>query len=284
MNALGTGRLGHAYLFIGPGSVGKTPFAMEFAKAMLCMEPEEKRPCGHCRSCQRFEHNNHPDFRRIENDGSSIKIEQIRNLSKEAGYLPVLSQRKVFFLGEVELMTDVAANGFLKTLEEPPASVVFLGVTNDENKVLPTIRSRFQGVRLSPVPYNIIVEGLRNRGCSQEIAEALAKKSRGLPGQAISSLTLGESEVWDWGVAIEGRDLVALLKKAAETDKLHRQQAEIWLSELEAYYRGRLMGECKSNPRRVFEALTTIQIARERLAANVNTRLVYEGLFLQLCS
>lgn len=282
MRALKTGHLGHAYLFSGPAGVGKTTLAVEFAKAILCLD--KVGPCGVCRSCQLFDHSNHPDFRRINDEGSSVKIDQIREITREAGYLPVLSPRKVFFLGRLELMTEVAANGFLKTLEEPPASVVFLGVADDENSVLPTIRSRFQGVRLSPVSQEAIAGALIAQGCEPLKAQGLAESSRGLPGVALLSLTQEDEGSWGWASAIEAQDLLALMKKAAETEKMNRQEAEAWLSELEIYYRGRLTKGTQGDLHRVAQALKAIEIARIRLAANVNTRLLFEGLFLQLCS
>lgn len=283
MRALNHGRLGHAYLFIGPASVGKTFVAMEFAKAILCMERVDGEACGSCRSCLLFDHGNHPDFRMVNPDGTSLKIEQIRSISKEAGYLPVLSERKVFFVGDATLMTDVAANGFLKTLEEPPSSVVFLSTADDENSVLPTIRSRFQGVRLGPVLREKIIEGLVHRGCDVNKAVRLAEQSRGLPGLAIRGFETEETDGWAWGQAIEDRDLMGLLRKAAETEKLSREQAEVWLHELDAYYRGRLTMDSKYNLRQAYDGLKAIETARIRLAANVNARLIFEGLFLKLC-
>lgn len=270
--------MSHAYLFLGPTGVGKTTLARAFAKALLCLEATGEA-CGHCRSCSLFDSGNHPDLIPVGIDGESLKIEQIRELQRTLGFHPVLSRRKVVFLPYMEKMTEVAANGFLKTLEEPPAAVHFLGAAVDESVVLPTIRSRMQLVRLTYVPAEEIAQGLIQRGCPPEQAGTIASGSQGLPGLAIRRFQEAEAATRDWAALLEEAELLPLLRKAAEAEKVPREQVGQWLDEMAAYYRGRLAVGGRETAKKTLVILEAIQTARNRLAFNVNARLLLEGVF-----
>jgi DNA polymerase-3 subunit delta' len=281
--SLKTGRLNHAYLFIGPNGVGKNVVALALAKAALCLEGGDRAPCGECRSCRVFDSGNHPDFHRIGQDGESIKIERIREVSREAGYHPVLSDRKIYLLEQMQLLTEVAANGFLKTLEEPPSYVHFLATTENEKDVLPTIRSRFQLVRLTPIPVEIISEELVKRGCSAERARQLAIGSRGLPGRALAGLQEEAEDTVDWSSLFEAGDILSLMKKAGEAEKASRSEVENWLDEWTGIFRNKLRDRDQvNNLNSILASLEAICLSQKRLAANVNIRLLLEGLFLRL--
>ena len=135
-----TNNIAHSYMFIGQDSIGKMLFAKEFAKAVLCIE--EDKPCNKCKSCIEFNTNNNPDFNILEPDGSSIKIDQIRELTKKVYEKPVVSSRKVYIINDSEAMTKEAQNSLLKTLEEPPEYVTIILVASNDNMFLPTIKSR----------------------------------------------------------------------------------------------------------------------------------------------
>lgn len=281
--ALQSGRLNHAYLFVGPAGVGKTTVATAFAQAMLCSKGTLPA-CGECRSCTLFNAGNHPDFRRVGLDGTNIKMDLIRELQRDVGFHPLLSARKVFLLSPMEMMTEVAANGLLKTLEEPPPSVHFLGVAVDESALLSTIRSRMSPVWLAPVAPGEIVRGLRDRGVDEAAALKMADRSRGLPGAAISMLQEEVAESHDWGRVLQDKDIRTLLGKTSEAEKLTRADVEIWLEEMTVYYRNRLRGvQLIDDLQSIQNCLTAVRVARERLAANVNARLLLEALFLRLC-
>lgn len=255
--------------------------AQEFAKGLLCLETPGE-PCGHCRSCSLFGGGNHPDFLIIGGDGEKIKIEQIRELQRTIGFHPVLSPRKVIFIPFMEKMTEVAANGFLKTLEEPPVGVHFLGAAVDEKAVLTTILSRMQLIRLAYVATDKIAAGLVHMGCPPEQASVIAGQSRGLPGVAITCFLDKEAATEDWAGLLEYPNPMLLLRKAAGAEKISRDQVARWLDELTLYYRSKLLsGKPEEHPR-TLEALTAIQTARDRLAFNVNSRLLLEGLLLQI--
>lgn len=131
----------HSYLFFGTEGIGKKVFAKEFSKMILCNSEDEK-PCNKCKSCIEFDSNNNPDFFVIEPDGSSIKIEQIRQMQKSILEKPIESNKKVYIINDAETMTKEAQNCMLKTLEEPQDFIVIILIASNENNILPTVKSR----------------------------------------------------------------------------------------------------------------------------------------------
>lgn len=140
-NNINTKNILHSYLFIGEEGIGKKMLAKEFAKAILCTS-ENNRPCNICKSCVEFNTNNNANFNLINEEGSAIKIEQIRNMQIKIAEKPINSDYKVYLINDAELMTQEAQNCLLKTLEEPPEYIVIILITSNENKVLNTIKSR----------------------------------------------------------------------------------------------------------------------------------------------
>lgn len=131
----------HSYMFVGPDGIGKSIFAKDFAKMLLCMS--EQKACNNCSSCIKFDSNNHPDFVIINSDdGKSIKINQIRIMQEQIAEKPIISNRKVYIIDDSDLMTVEAQNCLLKTLEEPPEYAIIILVLSNENKLLNTIKSR----------------------------------------------------------------------------------------------------------------------------------------------
>ena len=143
-NAVKSGKLAHAYLFCGPRGVGKTTCARIFAKAINCMSPTEAgEACGHCESCQAF--NEQRSFNIFELDAASNNsVEHIKTLMEQTRIPPQVGKYKVFIIDEVHMLSTAAFNAFLKTLEEPPAHVIFILATTEKHKILPTILSRCQ--------------------------------------------------------------------------------------------------------------------------------------------
>ena len=143
-NAVRSGKLAHAYLFCGPRGVGKTTCARIFAKAINCMTPTaEGEACGQCESCQAF--NEQRSFNIFELDAASNNsVEHIKTLMEQTRIPPQVGKYKVFIIDEVHMLSTAAFNAFLKTLEEPPAHVIFILATTEKHKILPTILSRCQ--------------------------------------------------------------------------------------------------------------------------------------------
>jgi DNA polymerase-3 subunit gamma/tau len=146
-NAADSDRVAHAYLFCGPRGTGKTSVAKIFAKLLNCTGDGNK-PCGTCPNCLESPH---PDI--IEMDAASNNgVDEVRDLIDRVKYAPMLGQYKIYIIDEVHMMTPGAFNALLKTIEEPPAHVVFILATTEPNKVLPTIISRCQRFDFKRVP------------------------------------------------------------------------------------------------------------------------------------
>ena len=142
-NAIVNNRIAHAFIFAGPRGVGKTTTARILAKALNCENPQNGEPCGECNSCQMFETQQTVDI--IEIDAASNRgLNEIKTLRESVKYAPTTGKYKVYIIDEVHMLTTEAFNAFLKTLEEPPPSTVFIFATTDIHKVPLTILSRCQ--------------------------------------------------------------------------------------------------------------------------------------------
>ena len=148
-NTIKNQKIAHAYLFAGPRGTGKTTIAKLFAKAINC-ENFNEESCDECASCLAFKENNHPDI--IELDAASNNsVEDIREIIDQVPYAPIISKYKVYIIDEVHMLSSSAFNALLKTLEEPPAHVVFILATTDPQKIIPTVLSRCQRYNFSKI-------------------------------------------------------------------------------------------------------------------------------------
>lgn len=143
-----------AYLFLGTDGIGKKMIAKEFAKRILCDNTSEET-CT-CKSCTCFVGANHPDFIIINEDGETIKIEQVRKITEKVIEKPVISKRKVYIINDAEKMTKEAQNCLLKTLEEPPAFITIILISSNENAILNTIKSRCMKIKFKNISDDLI--------------------------------------------------------------------------------------------------------------------------------
>ena len=142
-NALASGRIAHAYLFAGPRGTGKTSTARILAKALNCDKGPTAHPCGECVNCERITAGTSMDVFEID-AASNRGIEEIKTLREQLAFAPVNGRYKVYIIDEVHMLTTEAFNALLKTLEEPPAHVIFILATTDPHKIPATIHSRCQ--------------------------------------------------------------------------------------------------------------------------------------------
>jgi len=193
-NALKNDRVAHAYLFAGPRGTGKTSTAKVFAKSLNCASPSaDFEPCGECNSCQRIEKGNSLDV--IEIDAASNRgIDEIRELREKVKFYPGEGKYKVYIIDEVHMLTKGAFNALLKTLEEPPESVVFILATTEPHDVITTIMSRCQRFDFTLLTLTNLKKRLKyiaeaeGYEVDKEALDILARSARGGMRDAISLL------------------------------------------------------------------------------------------------
>ena len=158
-NAVATKQVSHAYLFTGPRGTGKTSCSKILAKAVNCLQPQKGEPCNQCEICQAINANSLNDV--IEIDAASNNgVEQIRDIRDKVKYAPTRAAYKVYIIDEVHMLSTGAFNALLKTLEEPPAQVIFILATTEPQKIPATIISRTQRFDFRRITASTILERL----------------------------------------------------------------------------------------------------------------------------
>lgn len=308
--ALIKNRIAHAYLFEGMKGTGKREIGLMFAKALFCENIiEDHKPCNDCIQCKRINNGNHPDIHIIEPDGASIKKEQIYNLQQEFAKKSVESGRKFYMIIAADKMTTSAANSLLKFLEEPNSETTAVLITEQIQKILPTIYSRCQHISFQPIPKEELVTLLIDKGIKQERAPLLAN----LTNSVDDALRLQEDEWF-----LQARKLVIKLyeihSKQTLMDALlflqtewlphfkSREQMDTGLDMLLFIYKDLLYiqleqdkhlifpdfkEECRQHALRISsmrlsEHVLSILEAKKRLQSNVNGALLMEQLIIKL--
>jgi DNA polymerase-3 subunit delta' len=218
--ALRSGRVHHAYLFAGPAGTGRSETAAAFAQALQC-ERYREDSCGACEPCRKVAADVHPDVRWVRplEGRTSIGIDQVREVRRDAAYGPHEGRWKVFVFCPADSMLAEAQNSLLKLLEEPPDRVVFVLVVESPQALLPTVVSRCQMVRFNLVPISQIEHALRVQfGVEPARARVLAALSAGRAARAAA-----------WS-----RDPTALQDRDAVVDHLVRAEREGLLAALQA--------------------------------------------------
>ena len=177
-------RLAHAYLLVGPQDSGKTQTALSLAQLVNCESQDGPKPCGACGPCHKINAGHHPDVHVLGNDETdTIKIEDIRFLLSRTQLMAYEAKTKVFIIRNIELMTNEAANAFLKTLEEPAPNTLMILTTSVPEANLDTIRSRCHIIKFFPSSVNRITKLLTDEGMMVQDARFLAVYSEGCLGK-----------------------------------------------------------------------------------------------------
>lgn len=217
------GRLHHAYIFSGPGGIGKKLTAISLAKALNCLEMETDS-CGRCIPCRKIEEGNHPDVKIVEADGQVIKIDQIRELQRDLQFRPFEGKKRVFIIDSADRMGLPASNSLLKTLEEPPKDSVLILVTANFHSLLPTIVSRCQRLSFSSLPIpDVEMMLVEKKGVDAATAHIIAAVSEGSIGDALgedeASLLEERERVFTGFMGLKDKGMIGIFKQAEEMAK-----------------------------------------------------------------
>ena len=217
-NALASGRVAHAYLFAGPRGVGKTTTARLLARALLCPERKAAEACGTCAVCRDVG----MSVDVIEIDGASNRgIEEIRTLRENVKYAPSRGRYKVYIIDEVHQLTEAAFNALLKTLEEPPAHVVFILATTDPRDIPATVLSRVQRFEFRPIAPDALATTLEHILTEEKIpfdAAALPSVVRAAEGSLRDALSLLDTAIAYGNGRLEAETTAGLLGTTAPAE------------------------------------------------------------------
>ncbi|XME01928.1 DNA polymerase III subunit delta' [Lachnospiraceae bacterium C1.1] len=302
-------RVSHAYIFDGQPMSGKRTLARIFAETLLCEEGGDN-PCGHCHSCAMAKSGNHPDIITVSHEKpATLSVGEIRQqLVGDIGIKPYTGRKKVYIVPDASLMNPQAQNALLKTLEEPPHYAVIILLTDNEMKLLPTLRSRSVTLKMRPVSEKLIEDYLKNKG---EISERQAKIAAAFSGGSLGrAKALIEDEAFE-GLkneilrVVEGitkfsfTDINDSIKKASE----YKDRINDYLDMLLLFMRDVLYTKAAGDDAKIvfsgeelligtkaktmsYEKINTvmeeINTVRSRLTSNVNFDMTMELLFLTM--
>lgn len=316
--AIRTGRVSHAYLFVGPPGVGRFDAAVAFAQLLNC-EHRGGDACGECRACKLIAGMQHPDVRVVDvargllldpedSTKTGIGIKQVLALRREVVYPPYEGRWKVYILVDADKMTTEAANSLLKVLEEPPPQVVIILIAESTVPMLPTVVSRCQLVRFSLIPAPAIEQALITRfGVPKGRARFFATLSGGQLGRAVQWATSEDAlqqreKMLDLLKRLERADPLEQMDAAEELAKQKDDASELldvallWYRDVLVWQetgdeellinldrRDRIAVAAGEIPAAILNArIDAVEEAREALRRNVHPRLVLETLFLRL--
>ena len=238
--SLRRGHISHFYLISGPEGSGKHTLARLLAAAILC--GSQQQGCGSCSACRKVLEGNHPDFITVTDpEHKNIAVKIVRQIRDDVFIRPNEAEHKIYLFAQ-DLGTE-GQNALLKVLEEPPKYGVFLLLTDNPEKILPTVRSRCTELVLSALPEETLRAALRQRFPETTVDDVTAaiNRSGGFLGQAVKLLESGEIVsplTADFAESFASRDALALTKLLVSMEKLKREQLleefAQWLEVLEA--------------------------------------------------
>ncbi len=276
---LEAGRVAHAYLFTGSRGTGKTTCARILAKAVNCLRPKNGDPCGSCEICEGIDNDSIMDV--VEIDAASNNgVDSIRTLREEAGFTPAAAKYRVYIIDEVHMLSTGAFNALLKTLEEPPAHVIFILGTTEVHKIPATILSRCQRFDFRRIAPEEIAKQLtfvaeqEGAQLEEEAALLLARLADGAMRDAYSLLDqcLGRNAKITVPVVIEATGMVGKDHLFSLADAVEKQDSAVALEQIDELYSGskdmaRLCEELSSHYRSLM-LIKTMRDARNILAVS----------------
>lgn len=280
-----SGRVPHALLFSGLKGLGKTMVAVEFFKALNCLTSPGD-PCDRCRSCLKTDNATHPDLLTLNPNGALIKVEDVRAVLNDLGLKPFEARYRLVLVEPAEQLNEASSNAMLKTLEEPPDTTIFLLVSHKPKLLLPTILSRCQEIRFSPIEAS---------PTAVPVDPALLRLTAGTIGGLAESdrERIGEMRAAVLKIFEQGDPLAPAAKNiAADTE------APLWLAVIESFLRD-IMVLSQGGDRIIHEELRDLRLPeislsqiepvldslsgiRRGLKQNLNLKIAFADLFLQL--
>jgi DNA polymerase III subunit delta' len=317
-------RLPGAMLFTGEEGIGKKLFALEIARALNCRTPKDHEACGVCSSCVRIRKLNyptrddadewtqiiwtdHPDVGLVVAPKRVLRVEQMRQIEKEANFRPFEGKARVFLIDEADKLNDASANALLKVLEEPPRTSHLILITARPAMLLPTILSRCQMIRFSPLTPAEIEGHLVKNNLDVKTARLRARAAGGSMGRALSGdlvtfTSQRKAMLKVLSVLVLSEDRAQLLRSAEQLNEArYRDEFEERLDVLETLIRdawmlslgvdtSRIVNEDlsaelkeiaqKLDPVRAGDWILQIEDLREQLIVNVNRKITTDSLFL----
>jgi DNA polymerase-3 subunit delta' len=317
-------RLPGAMLFIGEEGIGKRLFALEVARALNCRTPKDNEACGVCSSCVRIRKLNyptrddadewtqiiwtdHPDVGLVIAPKRVLRVEQMRQIEKEANFRPFEGKARVFLIDEADKLNDASANALLKVLEEPPRTSHLILITARPAMLLPTILSRCQMIRFSPLTPDEIESHLVKNNLDVKTARLRARAAGGSMGRALSGdlvtfTSQRKAMLKVLHALVLSNDRAQLLRSAEQLNEAqYKDEFEERLDVLETLIRdawmlslgvetSRIVNEDlsaelkeiaqKLDPARAGDWILQIEDLREQLIVNVNRKVTVDSLFL----
>lgn len=276
-NSIKLDKISHSYMFIGQSGIGKFMIAKEFAKAILCLS--EQKPCDKCEACVKFNGQNNPDIQIIdETEEKSIKTEVIKEMVKGVYEKPIASAKKVYIINDSQKMTKEAQNSLLKTLEEPPEYVVIILITENENLLLNTIKSRCSKIKFNSLSNDELIKILKVKYEYEDVSSNVLEVAG---GSVIHALGLqGKegifSEVKTTFSDLERLNIIDLLNKK---DLLFKDKENIY--EILNYINIILFNKVKENIEYT-KCIKIVEETKDRLKKNGNYDMTIDNLLLKI--
>ncbi|MDT2830849.1 DNA polymerase III subunit delta' [Vagococcus carniphilus] len=288
---IGKNQLTHAYLFEGQDIDSTYDFSLWVAQGIYCQEVSESS-CGECSICRRIETSDFPDVTTIIPEGQTIKVDQIRDIKQTFIRSGMESRTKVLIVKNAEKMTTSAANSLLKFIEEPDGMMYIFFLTNNINKILPTIQSRCQHIFLKPMSKQVIASTLEEESSlskkqAELIAELVDSKQKAVELSSDEWFNSARETVSKWFQYLEKKNALAFLFVQQYLVKMakEKEQQFLILDLLLSFYRLKLKEEIASeqfSQRDSNKAIEKILFARRKMEANVSFQNVCEQLVWQL--
>ena len=276
INSIKINKISHSYLFVGTEGIGKSLIAKEFAKMILCTD--ENKYCDKCKSCVEFDTDNNPDFKIIEPEGNSLKIEQIREFQSRVAEKPIISEKKVYIINDSDKMTQEAQNCLLKTLEEPPEYVVIILIGSNENAFLSTIKSRCMILHFDKISNEEIKKYLEENYQVKIDSQIMIDAFQGSIGKALQLKEKQEEyeKIEDVIYNLEKRDKIDILNMSEIIYKSKDEKLEI------LDYMNVVFIDLAKKSSKYAKCINIVEETKRRLQSNANYDMCIDNMLFNL--